>query len=53
MEFEVIILGEVAQSQKSMYMLTYKWLLVIKYRITMLYSTDPVKLKKEDPSEDA
>jgi hypothetical protein len=32
---------------------TYKWILAIKYRITMLYSTDPKKLnKKESPSKD-
>jgi hypothetical protein len=33
-----------------MYSLTYKWILVIKYRIPMLYATDLQKLnKKEGP----
>jgi len=35
-------------------MLTYKWILAIKYRIMMLQSTDPKKLNnKEDPRKDA
>jgi hypothetical protein len=30
---------------------TYKWILAIKYRITMVQSTDPKKLRnKEDPN---
>ena len=56
MELENIILSEVNQTLKdinSMYF-TYKWTLAIKYRIPMLYSTDPKKLnKKEDSNKDA
>jgi hypothetical protein len=38
----------------SCYVLTYKWILSIKYRIATLYSLDQKKLSKnEDPSEDA
>ena len=38
----------------SWYVLTYKWMLAIKYRITMLQSTDPKKLSsQEGPKEDA
>ena len=34
------------------YVLTYKWTLTIKYRISTLYSIDPKKLdKKESPNE--
>jgi hypothetical protein len=37
-----------------MYSLVNKWILAIKYRIPMLYSTDPKKLnKKEGQSKDA
>jgi hypothetical protein len=37
-----------------MHGLTYNWVLAIKYRMPMLYSTDPKKLnKKEGPSKDA
>jgi hypothetical protein len=36
------------------HVLTYKWILAIKYRIPMLHYTDPKKLnKKEDTSEEA
>jgi hypothetical protein len=36
-----------------MYVLTYKWIVVKKYRIPMLHFTDPKKLnKKEGPSKD-
>jgi hypothetical protein len=36
-----------------LYVLTYKWLLAIKYRIPMLHSTDPKKInKKEGISKD-
>jgi hypothetical protein len=54
MKFENIILSKVTQTQKDMHgMYTDKWILAIKYRISMLYSTDPKKLnKKEDPNKD-
>jgi hypothetical protein len=32
----------------SWYVLTYKWILPIKYRITMLCSTNPKKLNKKE-----
>jgi hypothetical protein len=36
------------------YLFTYSWILAIKYRIPMLYSTDRKKLnKKEGTSKDA
>jgi len=42
MELENIILNEVTQIPKdTWYVLTYQWILVIKYNITMLQSTDP------------
>ena len=46
-------LGEVTQTH-AWYLLTFKWILAIKYRIPMLYSTDLKKLnKKEGTSKDA
>lgn len=43
MELENTLLSEVTQSQKShvWYVITYKWVLTIKYRMRMLHSTDP------------
>jgi hypothetical protein len=39
---------------QTWYVLTYQWILVIKYRITMLQSTDPKRLSnKEGPRGDA
>ena len=36
------------------YILSYKWILVIKYMIPMIHSMDPKMLnKKEGPSKDA
>jgi hypothetical protein len=50
MELEIIILNKV----HAWYVLTYKWILAIKYWIPTLYSTDSKKLnKKEGPSEAA
>ena len=38
----------------TLYVLTYRWILAIKYKIPMLHSTDPKKLnKKEGTKEDA
>jgi hypothetical protein len=51
-----IILSEVTQPQKrhAWYVLSYKWILAIKYRIPMLHSTDLKKLnKKESTNDDA
>jgi hypothetical protein len=33
-------------------MLTYKWILAIEYRITMLQSTDPKMLSNKEGSRD-
>jgi hypothetical protein len=35
-----------------MYVLTYKWILARKYRIPMLFSTDPKKLKKKEGTDE-
>jgi hypothetical protein len=56
MEAEKIILSEVIQTQrdKQWCVLTYKWTLVIMYRITVPQSPDPKKLcNKEGSKEDA
>ena len=34
------------------YVLTYKWILARKYRIPMLFSTDPKKLKKKEGTDE-
>ena len=55
-ELQNINLSEVTQTEKghAWYVLTYKWILVIKYRIPMLQFTDPKKLNNEEgPREDA
>ena len=54
MDLENIILSEVTQSVKNMHSIsTYNCILAIKYKMSMLYPTDPKKLnKKEGPSED-
>jgi hypothetical protein len=47
-------LGNPAPKGHGWYILTYKWILAIKYRITMLYSIDPkIPNNKKDPREDA
>jgi hypothetical protein len=45
-------MSEVAQSKKDMHGVysTYNWILAIKYRITMLQSTDPKKLSNKEGS---
>jgi hypothetical protein len=49
MDLENIILSEITQSQKACcYILSYKWILDIKYRIAMLHSTDPKTLNMEE-----
>ena len=54
MELETIILVEGTQIQKDMHILTCKCILTIKYRMPMLYSTNPKKLnKKEGPRLEA
>jgi hypothetical protein len=54
MEVEIILLSEVTQTSKDMHVLTNKWILAIKYKIPMLYTTDPRKPnKKESPREKA
>jgi hypothetical protein len=46
--------GNPAPKGNTWYVFTYKWILVIKYKIPMLHSTDPKKLNKvEGPSEGA
>jgi hypothetical protein len=46
--------GNPYPERHTWYLLTYKWILAIKYRIPMLYSTDPNKLSnKKDEREDA
>jgi len=48
------ILSEVTQARKDMYVLKYKWILAINYRMPLLPSTNPKKLNnKEGPREDA
>lgn len=49
MELESIILSEVTHFPKSMHgmVLTNKWILAIKYKIPILYSTDTEKLNKK------
>jgi hypothetical protein len=52
MDLEKIILLSLKRIS-MVYVLTDKWVLAIKYRIPMLYSTDPKKLnKKEAPRKD-
>ena len=54
MELENIILNEVTQKGMYWYVLIDKWILAIKYRISILYPTNTKKLnKKEGPSKDA
>ena len=56
MELGNIFWNEITQNLKTCivcYVLTYNWTLAIKYRITMLHSTDPNKLPRELPREDA
>ena len=52
-----VILSKVALMYKDkhgMYVLPYKWILAIQYRITILQYTDQRKLNnKEDPREDS
>ena len=48
MELEKIILCEVTRPLKqTWYVLTYKWIFAIKYRILVLHSTDPKNLNKK------
>ena len=52
-ELEKIILSKVITKRKPWCLCTYKLILIIKYRITMLQSTEPKKIsKKEGPSWD-
>ena len=56
MELENIILSEVTQSQDghARYVLTYKWILDIEYRVRMLHYIDSKNLnKKEGTSKEA
>lgn len=47
MNLEKIILSEITQTQKDKHgILTYKWLLATKYRITILQTTD-MKLRNK------
>jgi hypothetical protein len=50
MQLEKIILNKVTQTQKdkTSYVLSYNWLLVIKYMITMQQYTDSKKLSNKD-----
>jgi hypothetical protein len=42
--------GNLDSERQTWYVLTYKWILVIKYRVNMLQTTDPKKLSnKQDP----
>ena len=51
-QVETIILSEVTQKQNDMNICTHKWTLIIKYRISTLYSIEPKKLnKKKSPNE--
>ena len=46
---------ENTQSKKDTHrrnIITYKWILAIKYRITMLQSTEPKKLNNKDGSKE-
>jgi hypothetical protein len=53
MELENIILSEVTQTQKDTHGM-YLLILAIRYRISMIFSTDPKNLnKREDTSKDA
>ena len=53
MDLEYIILSEVTQSQKNTHVLTDKWILAQKLRITKIQFTKHMKLKKkEDQSVD-
>ena len=49
-ELQSIILSEV--TQKGIQAIGM-WILAIKYRISIKHTTDPKKLQKEGPSEDA
>ena len=54
MELENIILSEVPRHKRTcMYVLIYKWVLVIKYRINTLLSTDTKPNNKEGPRDHA
>jgi hypothetical protein len=45
--------GNPDPERHAWYIFTYKWTLAIKYRITLLQSTDPKKLRnKESSGED-
>ena len=46
MELDNIILSDPDPLGHAWYVLTYKWILAIKYRILRLQSTDPKKLSK-------
>ena len=51
MKLENIILSEITQTQKDtygVYVLTYNLTLAIKFRITVLKSTDPKKLGNKE-----
>ena len=52
-QVETIILSEVTQKQNDMHVCTHlQWTVIIKYRISTLYSIEPKKLnKKKSPNE--
>jgi len=54
MELENILRAVICTEKDTWYVLIYKWILAIKYRVTILYSTYPKKVSnKEGPKEDA
>jgi hypothetical protein len=46
------ILSDITQNQYAWYVLTYKWILAIKYKITSLQSTYPKKSNNREGSRE-
>jgi hypothetical protein len=45
---QITFLSEVTLTQKDWFLVTYKWMLIIKYRIHILYPTDRKKLNNKE-----